>query len=353
MSKKGLVFFLGLVLFGTSVVVRADTNQASELNSINTLAQSSSSVPKTVTQDTGDATPTEVKKTAEDNGLDYSSGAGDKATKMDMTIDIASWVADRVTRALIQLFPSLNGSILFSSGPQPPVWFELGWFSFYISWNLVDTATQLGHAAVNKFMRDATYITASFTGAEGYVTDKWVGPPNYNQTVAIMGDVTLGTQSFGSVAFDPDEYAGLENPDSASARTLVEYRKSQLIEDQRSLENVADLNWEIHYRAQQRSIKALAGALTLKKELAKLTDADQRINAEYGTKPKALNTAASRRVLHDALMLLKMNVMAARAKMRAETLELDFKPLKEDPDDDDDDTEPTTPSLTPNVGGVL
>ncbi len=290
-------------------------------------------------------TPSPVSKTAP--GADYSAGAGDSAAKADIAIDIASLFADRLVRNLIDwIFGEATSN--FMSGAVP-LWAEGAWFPVFISWNIVDTAITLGHAAVNKFMRDATNITATFTGDEGFVTDKWVGPHPRNTTVAIMGDVSVTSQKFDALAFDPSDYKDLKNADKASARELMDYRSQQLIEDQRSLSNVADAQWGLLYRAQQRAIKGLAGALQLKSQLVALGEIDGKISADYKNKPSALNSVASRRALYDALLLLKMNVMAARTKLRSETLELDFKPMTKEPDTVVENVQ-SGPILTPTGG---
>ncbi len=313
--------------------VNSVSNAASSSSTANANSQRSGNLQDSTTKG---ATPTPVTQSAD--GANYSAGAGDKAAKMDIAIDIASLFADRLLRNLID-WTFGEGASNFMSG-SVPLWVEGAWFPIFISWNIVDTAITLGHAAVNKFMRDATNITASFMGDEGFVTDKWVGPHPRNTVVSIMGDVSVTSHKFDALKFDASTYKGMENADKASARELMQYRSDQLIEDQRSLSNVADAQWAILYRAQQRSIKGLASALELKAQLAALGEIDEKISADYKNKPSALNSAASRRALHDALLLLKMNVMAARTKLRSETLELDFKvKTKESETDDDKDSD--------------
>jgi hypothetical protein len=268
-------------------------------------------------------------------GADYSEGAGDNAAMADMALSVAPMAINLVVKLinhLKQTAATQATSQAASLTNLMPLHLDVSFFSFYVAMNWISNAITLGHAAVNKFMRDATNITASFTGAEGFVTDKWVGPHPRNTTVAIMGDVSVTSQKFDALAFDASEYKDLENADKASARQLMDYRSEQLIQDQRSLSNVADAQWGLLYRAQQRSIKGLAGALELKSQLAKLGEIESKISADYKNKPSALNSVASRRALHDALLLLKMNVMAARTKLRAETLELDFRPMTKVPD---------------------
>ena len=95
-------------------------------------------------------------------------------------------------------------------------------------------------------------------------------------------------------------------------------------------------------RAQKRSILGLAGALELKSQLDALSKVEQSISAEYKTKPQALNTVAARRVLHDALLLLKVNVMAARTRLRSEVLELDFKPKTTTDEEEEENNQEAT-----------
>ena len=327
----GAVFYPVLANADDSASISMSVNSNNAAAAASSKANTISSQSSDLTKDFG-GTPTPVTQTAK--GADYSKGAGDSAVKADLAIDAGAILADRLARVLINWTKSQTVSNVISN--TIPIWAEANWFPVFISWNIVDTVTTLGHAAVNKWMRDATNITATFTGAEGFVTDKWVGPHPRNKTIAIMGDVGVTSQKFDALTFDPKEYKGLKNPEKASARELMEYRSEQLIEDQRSLKNVADAQWKLLYRAQQRSIKGLASALELKEQLKALGEIDKKISADYKNKPSALNSVASRRALHDALLLLKMNVMAARTRLRAETLELDFKTKTQRNDDGDD-----------------
>ena len=294
--------------------------------------------------------PGQSKASAE--GKEYKPGAGNKAATADMTLDVASaaWpLVYAMLRDLIKwegigsIKQWLKQTFWTTSLPPatPPAWFPIGRSGF----DPVGAGFTIAHAAVNEKWKDATKITASFVGEEGHVTDKWAGPPNRNTVTRIMGDFEVSSQKFGALAFDPSEYDGLDNAQSASARELMEYRENELIEDQRSLKNVTDENWGLLYRAQQRSIKALAGAMSLKQQLKVLAEVDGKVSGEYGSQPQALNSLAARRVLNDALLLLKMNVVAARAKMRASALELEFKPLTRDIDNSDEET-PDNPPMT-------
>jgi len=339
---SGCMILMLVSSFSPSIAADINSEYAAASSSAkaNANSQQSAELSKSAS---GGQTPTQVSKAAD--GADYSAGAGDSAAKADIAIDIASLFADRVIRDLIDWIFD-EGTSNFMSGAFP-LWAEATQFSIFISWNIVDTAITLGHAAVNKFMRDATNITASFTGDEGFVTDKWVGPHPRNKTIAIMGDISVTSEKFDALTFDPQEYEGMKDADKASARQLMDYRSNQLIQDQRSLSNVATAQWGVLYRAQQRSIKGLASALELKSQLAALGEIESKISADYKNKPSALNTVASRRALYDALLLLRMNVMAARTKLRSETLELDFKPMTREPEVMDDEEEPA-PQNTPS-----
>ena len=216
-----------------------------------------------------------------------------------------------------------------------PTQYELTYMMFApVAPDVAGMLTSLVRVATNMFLAEANSILVQFAGEEGHVTDQWVGPPNYNKIVEIMGDVAVKSQKFGSLKFNPKEYDGLKNPDNATPRELMEYRAETLVNDQRSLTSNSVENYKMRYNAQQRSIRALATAMQLKQSLKELAGADALITAEYRTKPQALNTAASRRVLYDALTELKMNVVAARVKMRAETLELNFERISQNPTED-------------------
>ena len=337
--KKLLLGVCAISLLNSVLVmpVMAEYNNAQNRSQITTdkatqnALQSSDNLPKS------QAGATPVEQTA--GGVDYSSGAGDKAAAVDLGL------------SAISAFGSLMG-LMFQLGlienhlkqwgwwwpfsqtvsipsPLPQHWEGL-WAGLGMTIDIGSTISQLGHAAVNKFMRDSTNITASFAGVQGHVTDKWIGPADRNLIVAVMDKLGIDPTRFQAVAFDKDMYKNLQNASSASPRELMEYRRNELLEDQRSLQNVAKEQRAIRYRAQQRSIKAMASAMELKRQLSSLAEMDAKIQAQYNSKNQALNTLATRRALYDALMLLKMNVLAVRTKVRAETLELDFKPLKKE-----------------------
>lgn len=267
-------------------------------------------------------------------GVDYSSDAGDAATIADMSYGNlftqkvigkgVGWAIQRLKQWLSSWPMSQSLTVL----KDKSIHVESVWVGLGINFDGLSGITQLGHGAVNKFMRDSTQITSSFAGVQGYVTDKWIGPADRNLIVAVMDKLGIDPTRFQAVAFDKDMYKNLKDASSASPRELMEYRNKELLEDQRSLQNVAKEQRAIRYRAQQRSIKALASAMELKRQLSSLAEMDAKIQAQYNSKNQALNTLATRRALYDALMLLKMNVLAVRTKTRAETLELDFKPLK-------------------------
>ena len=269
--------------------------------------------------------PTPVTYQA-DEDADYSEGAGNNAALADMAIDVTMTVVSHFLGELLQQLK------------QYLTQYQCEWGPVSITWNVISLFSSLAHAAVNYFMRDTWYITASFTGAQGHVTDKWIGKGHKKVEVAVLKEFEVPAQRFAAIAFDVNEYKNLKNVDSASARELMEYRNKTLIEEQRSLDNVTDETWGIRYRAQRRSITALAAALKMKETLAALAEADGRISANYDSKTDAVATVAARRVLYDALMFLKMNVMAARTKLRAEAMELDFEPVTTDPEGTEQET---------------
>lgn len=322
----------------TAFIVSSILPQNVWADAVNNSVQVNKNVEKNTVKSEGSPTPVTQKAK---KGLDYSSGSGSKGTKA-ATADTALTAVSAGVAAL-SLLSKFSRSIrewgitqgisaVTSFSLTAPLVFENSWFPLFISLNPYEAILQLGHAAVNQFMRDETYITASFTGAQGHVTDKWVGPPAKNKTFKVLGEFNVPTQRFAAVAFDANEYKNLKEVDDASARELMKYRNEQLIEDQRSLKNVTAETWGLHYRAQQRSINAMATALQLKELLTALASADARVSGEYGSKTQAVASVAARRVLYDSLMYLKMNVMAARTKMRSEAMELDLKPVTKDPE---------------------
>ena len=56
-------------------------------------------------------------------------------------------------------------------------------------WTVADLAGLLApfaQAAITQWMDESGKILAKFTGDEGHVTDKWVGPPEINKTIEVM-----------------------------------------------------------------------------------------------------------------------------------------------------------------------
>ena len=102
----------------------------------------------------------------------YKEGKGDAAAYTDLAVSattmalsmlktksgeiITKWIAGQVLQALKTALSAIFGG-------------DVSWFAVFFSWNPGETLTALGRAAVNKWMRDATEITAYFTGAEGHV----------------------------------------------------------------------------------------------------------------------------------------------------------------------------------------
>lgn len=311
--KKVFLFFSALVFCANQVVAAGQTQTVDVVNSTNQRNQTSQNQSDSLNSDSA----SEVTMQADDDA-DYSSNAGDNAAIADMVIDAAAILVGLTLGTTLQTTKQV---LTLGTVPWTPG----------IATDIVSVISSLAHAAVNYFMRDTWYITADFTGVQGHVTDKWVGEPEKNKTISILADFNVPTQRFATIAFDSSEYKNLKDESNASARELMEYRNEKLVEEQRSLENVVEGTWGLRYRAQQRAINALATALQMKDQLAVLAEADTRITAEYGSKTQAVSTVAARRVLYDALMYLKMNVLAARTKTRAEAMELDFKAVTADP----------------------
>lgn len=314
--------------YGTGMLHETTTGGAAAGSSAEAAA---TSLPKT----DKDAKPTQVPSR---DGIDYSDHAGNKAAAADMAVDALPATISAIA-AVGNIITWLAIGLGLQTTKQTTGLFLLfSWFPLYIDVDIVGTLITFAHAMINKYLRDATVITASFTGTEGFVTDKWVGPHPRNKVIDTMGDVSVTSKKFNSLKFDKDEYGKLQDADKASARQLQEYREEELIEDQRSLANVADAQWQKLYQAQQHCIKGLASAYELKDQLSKLGSAESGISENYDNKPGALNTLASRRALYDALLLLKINVMAARTKLRAHILELDFKPKTKENEEEETKT---------------
>ncbi len=342
--KKILLGACAFSLFVGSVSVVASTvgDVASTVwNSRSSANQGTGSQPRQNVESSAEATPVTY------TDADYSEGAGDTAAVVDAVSGAVSSVISifsslytmsnlNVMAKELQHLETLAAGTASSQPPSVPLMFPVGLFSQWASmrpgFDVIAIISDAVQAATNKYLRDTQEITASFIGDHGYVTDKWVGPPSLNIVTKILsGPLDISPSSFEGIQTSDVGYEEIGNFDTATQRELMEYRQSTLLEDQRSLSNEAEKNKEARRLAQQRSIHALKSALSLKANLKDLAEIDSEITAQYDSATTALATLASRMAVYDALLVLRMNVIAARTKMRAETLELDFKPMEVKP----------------------
>ena len=256
----------------------------------------------------------------------------------------ASFLLACETMAPILIKPGSNESKSYEDTTCPACTASLGlkWPPFlFVAPDIMGLVISGVKLATTYFLQDGNKIIAELTGDEGHLTYKYTGSGGGGgsgsdsgssdsasaDVTKTVGDVSVDSYTFESLAFDASEYEGISAPEKASWRELFDYRSNQVIEDQRTLKNVTEKNLRLLYRAQQRSIKAMARAMELKHQLSVLADVDSKIDAKYDNLPQSLAAEASRRALYGALTQLKLSVAAARTKTRSEALELEFKPL--------------------------
>ena len=105
-------------------------------------------------------------------------------------------------------------------------------------WPALDYAggvAALAQAGITQWMDESGKILATFTGDKGHVTDKWVGPPNINETVYVMDEFMEGDVASFNVDIPVVDvaYEGLKDPEQSSARELARARReANLAENQ-------------------------------------------------------------------------------------------------------------------------
>ena len=102
--------------------------------------------------------------------------------------------------------------------------------------NIAGVLAPLGQAAITQWMDKSGKILATFTGDEGHVTDKWVGPPEMNTTVYTVEEFAGEVASFNvaDVPVVDIAYEGLQDPENSSARVLAEARMAAALAENQS-----------------------------------------------------------------------------------------------------------------------
>ncbi len=122
-----------------------------------------------------------------------------------------------------------------------------------------------------------------------------------------------------------------------------------------ALRDLEDREWELQYQSQRRSIQALADALNAKRIYNEIKDVATTTMDDYSDYSNAISSVASKRLLLDQLLALKKRVIAARLRIRAQTLDvnaIDLSRVTSEPDlsgicPGQDETEPVD---TPRTG---
>ena len=145
--------------------------------------------------------------------------------------------------------------------------------------------------------------------------------------------------SLSGVPAEASAYSENTSIKDAQICDLALKRIEVIVQEISSLDQLSDDRWGFQYRGQQRSIQAMSDALTMKKAYAELKTIAGASTGGYENYTDAVTTVASKRLLLDALMSLRKQIIAARVRARAETMELDMEDLP---------TEPTIECLPPS-----
>ncbi len=187
--------------------------------------------------------------------------------------------------------------------------------------------------ATKYFLSDDTDLEAKLVWKKGkggcggcYKKDKGKASPDL-KFAAVLNDISIEEDVYRT-----DKTLGKTDiSDSIGSKcvaALAQQRIDETIANQASLKDMNERSWAIQYQSQRRSIQALTDALNMKRLYNSIKDTATSIQDDYSDYTKSMSTIASKRLLLDQLLALKKRVVAARVRVRAQTLELNGADLK-------------------------
>lgn len=193
-------------------------------------------------------------------------------------------------------------------------------------------ASRILSTAVKYFLSDDTDLVAELVwkkkGKCGGCGGCYGGKPQCNADLKFAA-------VFNDISVESDIYRDGVSVETECVPNLAQDRLDDCVVDQASLDQVDAYAWKTRFLAQRRSIQALTDALNMKRLYGTIKDIATSIPDDYNDYSAAMSTVASKRLLLDQLLALKKQVVAARVRLRAQTLELggvDLRKVTTSPD---------------------
>lgn len=119
--------------------------------------------------------------------------------------------------------------------------------------------------------------------------------------------------------------------DALQKTCVADVAQKRLDASTRERAALADLDertWELQYQSQRRAIQALTDALNAKRIYNEIKDVATTTMNDYSDYSNAVSSVASKRLLLDQLLALKKRIIAARLRIRAQTLDVNAPDLQ-------------------------
>lgn len=217
----------------------------------------------------------------------------------------------------------LAGSILMPA-PAKAIFdfpFHEPYLSMY-SFDITGAVARAINAAVKYFLGDDTDIEAELVWEGGSFCHKCYGTPTNASADKIKGLAMRFANALAPITrmYEQDKKDYI---DQTATKDLAKIRMDELVNETSSLDDLSKDNRMALYRAQYRSIMAMADAMTAKRAYAVLKDVVAAGEGEYSNYGTAVSTVGTKRLLLDELLAVKKRIVAARLRMRAQVLEIE------------------------------
>lgn len=188
-----------------------------------------------------------------------------------------------------------------------------------------DGGTAVGRAistAVKYFLSDDTELLAELIWKDGgcgscYNGDGSCPSSNIFKLSAVLSDLSVETDLYQADAIE-----------KTCVADIAQKRLDGSTKERASLDALDARGWELQYQSQRRAIQALTDAFNAKRIYNELKDVASSSMNDYSDYSKAVSSVASKRLLLDQLLALKKRVIAARLRVRAQTLDVNAPDLQ-------------------------
>ena len=182
--------------------------------------------------------------------------------------------------------------------------------------------SRLISTALKYFLSDDTELVAELIWKEGGCGDCYKGDgscsgSNKLKLSAALSDLSVETDLYQADAIE-----------KTCVADIAQKRLDASTDERASLAALDVRGWELQYQSQRRAIQALTDAFNAKRIYNELKDVATSSMNDYSDYSKGVSSVASKRLLLDQLLALKKRVIAARLRVRAQTLDVNAPDLQ-------------------------